>query len=165
MALSLVTQPYSVRRGGKGSDKENKSAVKKSASVGARRRRARPTPRRVVVAKVSNPAAAVEHAVDRAVRRGSHVTIITSVPSSTTPEPPKTISYNFPRLLPRFGIPRVRDEAISAVDPKLKGIPLEYLHHSLSGMESLYVFVAFFFLASAYSEYFFFALHLDFRKD
>ncbi|KAF8344056.1 uncharacterized protein EI90DRAFT_2882787, partial [Cantharellus anzutake] len=42
-----------------------------------------------------------------------------------------------PRQLPRFGIPRVRDEAITAVDPKLQGIPLEYLHHSLKGMEPL----------------------------
>lgn len=166
MPLSLLTQPSSVRRAVKGSDKENsKSAVRKSASAGTRRRRARPTPKSLA-AKISSPAAAAEHAADRAVRRGSHVTIVANVPvlSSTTTEPPKTISYNFPRQLPRFGIPRVRDEAISAVDPKLKGIPLEYLHHSLRGMESLYVFVAFFFFACACSETIFWTLTLRLQQ-
>lgn len=142
MPLTPITQHTATHVPHVSRDKENHSTARKSAPV--RRRRARPA-HGSIAASVSNPVVAAEHAAQKNARRGStlasQVTITQPAePAAQNDTSKPVISYNFPRHLPRLPIPRVKDEALAAVDKGLVDIPLEYLHHNLKGMQFQYVF-------------------------
>lgn len=132
-----------------------------------RRRRAHPPVGSVQARATPNASGVAHSAVRRAVRQGRRqqvapypsqpqATSASSPAPETTPAPavvPKTeaqedlkqapqagAKITFPRFLPRYALPPIEVEAMTAIDPELKDVPIQYIQDEiLVNMRPLYV--------------------------